>query len=78
MYTCDRCGTRFGRPAAVLENCPRCLAREGVRVNLAFRPLGDGGRGRDDQRLPYELEAVGRGGQVAARAGSGRPVVSGG
>jgi hypothetical protein len=37
MYTCERCGTRFGRPSAVLESCPRCLARDGVRVDLAFR-----------------------------------------
>jgi hypothetical protein len=75
MYTCERCGTRFGRPAAVLESCPRCLAREGVRVNLAFRPLEDGGRGRDDQRLPGGLEAAVRRGQVAARAGSGRSMI---
>ena len=39
MYTCERCGTRFGRPSAVLESCPRCLARDGVRVALASRLL---------------------------------------
>jgi predicted nucleic acid-binding Zn-ribbon protein len=37
MYTCERCGTRFGRPSAVLESCPRCLARDGARVALTFR-----------------------------------------
>jgi hypothetical protein len=37
MYSCERCGTRFGRPSAVLESCPRCLTRDGVRVALAFR-----------------------------------------
>jgi hypothetical protein len=37
MYTCERCGTRFGRRVAVSENCPRCLARDGVRVALSFR-----------------------------------------
>jgi DNA-directed RNA polymerase subunit RPC12/RpoP len=36
MYTCERCGTRFGRVTAS-ESCPRCLARDGVRVMLAFR-----------------------------------------
>jgi hypothetical protein len=41
MYTCERCGTRFGRPSAVLESCPRCLAREGVRVSLAFSLYGE-------------------------------------
>jgi hypothetical protein len=41
MYTCERCGTRFGRPSAVLESCPRCLARDGVRVALALRLLDE-------------------------------------
>ena len=42
MYACERCGTRFGRPSAVLESCPRCLARDGVRVPLAFRLCDEG------------------------------------
>jgi hypothetical protein len=37
MYTCDRCGTSFGRRTPVVENCPRCLARDGIRVELTFR-----------------------------------------
>lgn len=41
MYTCERCGTRFGRPAGVLVNCPRCLARDGEQIALAFRFLGE-------------------------------------
>jgi hypothetical protein len=56
MYTCERCGTRFGRLSAVAENCPRCLARDGVRVGLAFRrldPTEPGGR-----REPGGLEAA--------------------
>jgi hypothetical protein len=36
MYTCERCGTRFGRVTAS-ESCPRCLARDGVRVALSSR-----------------------------------------
>jgi hypothetical protein len=40
MYSCERCGTRFGRHVAS-EVCPRCLARDGVRVPLAFRLLED-------------------------------------
>jgi hypothetical protein len=37
MYTCERCGTSFGRRTPVVESCPRCLAREGVRVALTFK-----------------------------------------
>ena len=37
MYTCERCGTKFGRTSVVLESCPRCLARDGVRVPMAFK-----------------------------------------
>jgi hypothetical protein len=37
MYSCERCGTSFGRPTPVVESCPRCLARDGVRVALAFK-----------------------------------------
>jgi hypothetical protein len=55
MYTCERCGTSFGRPSAVLESCPRCLARDGVRVPLAFRLFEDAGSGG---RTPGGLEAA--------------------
>jgi hypothetical protein len=41
MYTCERCGTRFGARWAEERSCPRCLAREGVRVRLAFRLFED-------------------------------------
>ncbi len=41
MYTCERCGTSFGRRAPVVESCPRCLARDGVRVALAFKLFSD-------------------------------------
>jgi hypothetical protein len=37
MYTCERCGTSFGRRTPVVESCPRCLARDGVRVALTFK-----------------------------------------
>lgn len=36
MHTCERCGTRFGRVTAS-GSCPRCLARDGVRVDLSSR-----------------------------------------
>jgi predicted nucleic acid-binding Zn-ribbon protein len=71
MYTCERCGTRFGRPAAVLESCPRCLAREGVRVSLAFRVLEDHDRARTEARLPGGLEAAVRQAQAGEVAGEG-------
>lgn len=41
MYTCKRCGTSFGRRAPVVESCPRCLARDGVRVVLTFKLFKD-------------------------------------
>ena len=41
MYTCERCGTRFGRQTPVVESCPRCLARDGVRVSLTFKLFKD-------------------------------------
>lgn len=37
MYTCERCRTSFGRRAAIGEVCPRCLARDGVRMALTVR-----------------------------------------
>jgi hypothetical protein len=55
MYTCERCGTRFGRPSAAAESCPRCLARDGVRVGLTFRRLGTAEPGRAE---PGGLEAA--------------------
>lgn len=70
MYTCERCGTRFGRPAAVLESCPRCLAREGVRVTLAFRVLEDGGLGRAIPGRPGGLEAAVRRAQAGGVSGA--------
>jgi predicted nucleic acid-binding Zn-ribbon protein len=50
MYTCERCGTRFGRSSVVLESCPRCLAREGVRVPMAFRLFEEAGPRRTGER----------------------------
>lgn len=41
MYTCERCGTSFGRQAPVVESCPRCLARDGVRIALTFKLFRD-------------------------------------
>lgn len=41
MYTCERCGTSFGRRNPVVENCPRCLARDGIRVALGFKLFKD-------------------------------------
>lgn len=41
MYTCERCGTRFGRQTPVVESCPRCLARDGVRIALTFKLFKD-------------------------------------
>jgi hypothetical protein len=37
VYTCERCGTSFSRRAPVVESCPRCLARDGIRVALTFK-----------------------------------------
>lgn len=66
MYTCERCGTGFGLPDSVPGSCPRCLARDGVRVALAFRRLAGEGSGRALAHLPEGLEA-----EVRRRLGSG-------
>jgi hypothetical protein len=57
MYTCERCGTRFGRPSSVLESCPRCLARDGVRVALAFS-LDQGAEEAEARSTSGGLEAA--------------------
>ena len=57
MYSCERCGTRFGRHVAG-ESCPRCLAREGVRVTLAFRLLAEQPPIRTATRKEEGLEAA--------------------
>jgi hypothetical protein len=41
VYTCERCGTSFGRQTPVVESCPRCLARDGTRVALTFKLFKD-------------------------------------
>jgi predicted nucleic acid-binding Zn-ribbon protein len=66
MYTCERCGTRFGRSSAVLESCPRCLARDGVRVALAFRLFEEAGARRTRGRSVNGLETA-----VRRQLGSG-------
>jgi hypothetical protein len=57
MYRCERCGTSFRRPSAALVDCPRCLARDGVRVPLAFRLFADAVP-RPPRRVPAGLEAA--------------------
>jgi hypothetical protein len=58
MYTCERCGTGFGRPSSTVEACPRCLARDGVRVRLAFKLFETGPGGRPAPRRKEGLEAA--------------------
>ena len=53
MYTCERCGTSFGRRTPVVESCPRCLARDGIRVGLSFKLLKD--VPREDAGIPIHL-----------------------
>lgn len=66
MYTCERCGTGFARRTATSENCPRCLAREGVRVTLASRLLAEPGT-RSSAPPPMErLDAAVRRGPASA------------
>jgi len=54
MFTCERCGTSFGRQTAVVESCPRCLARDDVRVALTFKLFKDVPRG-GGARAPIPL-----------------------
>ena len=63
MYTCERCGTSFGRQTPVVESCPRCLARDGVRVALTFKLFKDVPGGNAD--TPVALHPR------TARGGSG-------
>jgi hypothetical protein len=76
MYTCERCGTRFGRPSAVLESCPRCLARDGVRVALAFR-LFEGAGGGAPRKASGGLEAAVRERLHSTAPAAHRPAVDG-
>ncbi len=62
MYTCQRCGTSFGRQTPVVESCPRCLARDGIRVGLTFKLFRDV---PGDPGTPTQLHPR------TARAGSG-------
>lgn len=40
MFHCERCGIRFGTGAlSGRRDCPRCKARDGVTVPLAWEPL---------------------------------------
>jgi predicted nucleic acid-binding Zn-ribbon protein len=42
MVKCERCGTGFGPiQAAILEFCPRCMAREHVHVRLIVPRVED-------------------------------------
>lgn len=39
MYHCERCGIRFSSGAlSGKRDCPRCMARDGVRVPLWWEP----------------------------------------
>lgn len=69
MYTRERCATRFGRLTAS-ESPPGCLARDGVRVALAFRAFEeeDAAPGRAS---PGGLEEAGRA-RLARAAEEGR------
>lgn len=41
MFRCERCGSSYSAAHAVaIENCPRCLARDQVDSQLAFKPFG--------------------------------------
>ena len=70
MYTCDRCGTKFGARSATVESCPRCLAREGVRVRLAFRLFEETSTPGIHPGQPVGLEAA-----VQSRLASGALVL---
>lgn len=40
MFQCERCGSSYSATHAVaIENCPRCLARDQVTSQLAFKPF---------------------------------------
>jgi hypothetical protein len=71
MYTCERCGTRFGQPDSLPGSCPRCLARDGVRVALSFRLFEDEEANRDGPRLPEGSEVEMRRGLATGAPAAG-------
>jgi hypothetical protein len=82
MFTCERCGTSFGRQTPVVESCPRCLARDGVRVALTFKLFksvetagksveGGGARGPIELRPTTARQNVGLEAAVRRRLASG-------
>lgn len=59
MFHCERCGIRFSSGAlSGRRDCPRCMARDGVRVPLWWEPA-----------LPHLSEAA----RVAAAEAGERP-----
>ena len=72
MYTCERCGTKFGRTSVVLESCPRCLARDGVRVPMAFELRHQPEVHPAGRRSTSRLEAA-----VRERLAAGAPTLRG-
>jgi hypothetical protein len=49
MFTCERCGSNFSPVRlARTDYCPRCRAREGIRIPLTFDRPPDRGTKEDD------------------------------
>jgi hypothetical protein len=55
MFRCDNCGSRFSIMAAARwDACPRCLARDQVRVPLTFELGGRAADTGDEEPQPEE------------------------
>jgi hypothetical protein len=63
MVRCGRCGTGFGVATAILESCPRCMAKEGVAAPLTWQ-LREGGRGAETRALRFAQEYLSRTGGI--------------
>jgi hypothetical protein len=75
MYTCERCGTSFGRKTPVVESCPRCLARDGIRVALTFKLFKE--VPRTGAGAPIQLRPTPSRGNIGLEAAVRRQLASG-
>ena len=69
MVRCGRCGTGFGMETAILESCPRCMARDSVAAPLRWQ-LREGGRAAERRALSFAQEYLSRSGGIDSERAS--------
>ena len=63
MVRCGRCGTGFGMENAILESCPRCMAKDRVAAPLTWQ-LREGGRAAEKRALNFAQGYLSRTGGI--------------